>query len=121
MNRDDIDKLLANEETITPSPGFLASVMQAVEREAAMPAPLAFPWKRAWPGFAALGVALSAAIWHLLGSLGDSAVTGMLGEQVEEIVAAAAGPVFPSLVLTVSMTAVSLLVSGSLVRTGKHA
>lgn len=48
MNRDDIDKLLANEETFTPSPGFLASVMQAVEREAAMPAPLAFPWKRAW-------------------------------------------------------------------------
>ena len=45
----------------------------------------------------------------------------MLGEQVEEIVAAAAGPVFPSLVLTVTMTAVSLLVSGSLVRTGKHA
>ncbi|MGD0368298.1 MAG: hypothetical protein ABSA94_12655 [Acidobacteriaceae bacterium] len=42
-------------DSILPSSGFADSVMTAVAREAAAPAPIAFPWKRALPGFVAAG------------------------------------------------------------------
>jgi hypothetical protein len=45
-----IDTILATEEELIPSSGFLASVMERVEEEAAAPAPIRFPWKRAIPG-----------------------------------------------------------------------
>jgi hypothetical protein len=45
-----IDTILATEEELLPSSGFLASVMERVEDEAAAPAPIRFPWKRAIPG-----------------------------------------------------------------------
>lgn len=45
-----IDRILAAEEELIPSSGFLASVMERVEEEAAAPAPLRFPWLRALPG-----------------------------------------------------------------------
>ena len=45
-----IDTILATEEELIPSSGFLASVMERVEEEAAAPAPIPFPWKRAIPG-----------------------------------------------------------------------
>ncbi len=51
------DNILADEEELIPSSGFLASVMERVHEEARMPAPLPFPWKRAVPGIAlAIGV-----------------------------------------------------------------
>lgn len=45
-----IDHILATEEELLPSSGFLASVMERVHEEAAAPQPLAFPWVRAVPG-----------------------------------------------------------------------
>jgi len=48
-NDDQIDRILSGEEEIVASAGFTASVMEAVRREAAEPAPIPFPWKRAWP------------------------------------------------------------------------
>ncbi|HEY1500760.1 MAG TPA: hypothetical protein VGF88_14360 [Acidobacteriaceae bacterium] len=49
----DVDRaLFADHDSILPSSGFAASVMSAVQAEAAAPAPLAFPWKRALPGLA---------------------------------------------------------------------
>jgi hypothetical protein len=33
-----------------PSSGFLSSVMERIEQEAAAPPPVPFPWKRAVPG-----------------------------------------------------------------------
>jgi hypothetical protein len=45
-----IDRILAAEEELLPSSGFLASVMERVQEEAAAPAPIPFPWKRAIPG-----------------------------------------------------------------------
>ena len=47
-----IDHILATEEELVPSSGFLASVMERVHDEARMPAPIRFPWKRAIPGIA---------------------------------------------------------------------
>jgi hypothetical protein len=46
-----MDEILGTEEELIPSSGFLASVMERVREEAAAPAPIPFPWKRAVPGF----------------------------------------------------------------------
>jgi hypothetical protein len=46
----EIDRILATEDALVPSSGFLASVMDHVQEEAAAPAPIPFPWKRALPG-----------------------------------------------------------------------
>src|SRR5262245_14322302 len=55
--KDELDRALSNEPDIDPSPAFVRTVMAAVEREAAGPPPLPFPWLRAAPiGVAALGV-----------------------------------------------------------------
>ena len=45
-----MDNILANEPELIPSSGFLASVMERVQEEAAAPPPIPFPWKRALPG-----------------------------------------------------------------------
>ena len=45
-----INRILASDEELIPSSGFLASVMERVQEEARMPAPIPFPWKRAVPG-----------------------------------------------------------------------
>jgi hypothetical protein len=46
----EIDHILATEEELIPSSGFLSSVMESVQEQAAAPPPIAFPWKRAIPG-----------------------------------------------------------------------
>lgn len=46
----EIGHILATEEELMPSSGFAASVMERVRQEAALPAPLPFPWKRVLPG-----------------------------------------------------------------------
>ncbi len=50
MDSSPIDNILATEEELIPSSGFLASVMERVQEEARTPAPIRFPWKRAVPG-----------------------------------------------------------------------
>ena len=47
---DAIDRILAAEEELVPSSGFLAATMERVREEAAAPPPIPFPWKRAVPG-----------------------------------------------------------------------
>jgi len=50
VRSDDIDRVLSTEDSIVPSSGFAASVMEAVRRDAETPSPIPFPWKRALPG-----------------------------------------------------------------------
>jgi hypothetical protein len=45
----EIEGILATEDDLIPSSGFLASVMERVQQEAAAP-PIPFPWKQAIPG-----------------------------------------------------------------------
>jgi hypothetical protein len=45
----EIGHILAGEEELMPSSGFVASVMDRVRQEAALPAPLPFPWLKAVP------------------------------------------------------------------------
>jgi hypothetical protein len=58
MKQDEIDHILSREDEILPSSGFAVSVMDAVRREAAVPPPIPFPWKRALPGLLVAGFAL---------------------------------------------------------------
>ncbi len=71
-----IDRILATEEELAPSSGFLASVMERVQEEAAAPPPIPFPWFRALPG-----ILLAAGVlgWggYELARLTLTAVTGM--------------------------------------------
>jgi len=47
---DAIDRVLASDDPLVPSSGFLSSVMERVREEAIAPQPIPFPWKRAFPG-----------------------------------------------------------------------
>ena len=53
MRHDELDRILSEENDLTPSSGFLESVMETVRSDASAPPPIPFPWKRAWPGVAA--------------------------------------------------------------------
>lgn len=49
----DLDAALRpDQDTLLPASGFADSVMSAIHREAAAPAPIPFPWRRAFPGLA---------------------------------------------------------------------
>ena len=60
VEQNGIDRILATEEALIPSSGFLASVMERVREEAAAPAPIPFPWKRALPGMVVVAGVLGA-------------------------------------------------------------
>jgi hypothetical protein len=61
MSRDDLERILASERGVTPSPDFVSRVMSGVRREAALPPAIAFPWRRLRPILVACGAALAAA------------------------------------------------------------
>ena len=61
---DAIERILATDEEIVPSSGFLAGVMEHVREEAAMPEPIPFPWKRAIPGIVLVAGVLGWAVWE---------------------------------------------------------
>jgi len=63
MRHQELDRILSSETGIVPSSGFTTSVMEAVRREAAMPPPIPFPWKRALPGLAACLAILVVAVF----------------------------------------------------------
>jgi hypothetical protein len=74
MNDAEIDPVLSGQDEILPSAGFVACVMDAVRREAAVPPPIPFPWKRALPG-----LALALVVMALVAVGGVFAVTHGLG------------------------------------------
>jgi hypothetical protein len=106
---DDIERLLGDEDEITPSARFLPAVMDAVQREAAAPRPLEFPWLRALPGLVATVAALAVATWHGIGSLSDPATSAVLAEELRELMALAAGVGLQWVVLAIAVTIVSAL------------
>jgi hypothetical protein len=58
MKTEKLDRILAAEDELVPSSGFLASVMERVQDEAATPTPIPFPWKRIKVGIAMVVVLL---------------------------------------------------------------
>jgi len=71
----EIDRILATEQPLVPTSGFLASVMERVREEAAAPAPIPFPWKRALPGMVVaagiLGAGAFEFVRHALPAAGE--------------------------------------------------
>ncbi len=65
--REDLDEILARDEELVPSSGFLNSVMERICEEAAAPMPIPFPWKRTVPGMVLIAGALSWAAIELVG------------------------------------------------------
>ena len=53
-----LDRILGDQDTLLPSSGFAASVMDAIQQQASAPAPIPFPWKWAIPGICAVLAAL---------------------------------------------------------------
>ncbi len=62
----EIETILAGEAELIPSSGFLASVMERVAEEAALPAPIPFPWKRAMPGMVLAAGVISGGVIELI-------------------------------------------------------
>lgn len=60
MSHDELDHILSGEKNNAPSLTFVPKVMGAIQREASIPAPIPFPWRRAAPGLAIGAVALIA-------------------------------------------------------------
>ena len=111
----------SNEDRITPSPQFLASVMRDVEREAASLPPLKFPWMRALPVFLAALVAIIAATAHGISLLDDPLAITLLDRQLGQITNIAAGYELHWIVLAVAATIISLTLSSGVVRGRKRA
>ena len=59
---DDLDRIMAHEDEIVPSSGFVNSVMSEVLGEASAPPAIPFPWKRFLPGLVFATFALVAAV-----------------------------------------------------------
>jgi hypothetical protein len=85
-----LDEMLASEEEIVPSSGFLSAVMERVEDEARMPARIAFPWKRAMPGLAVVGGVIGWLVVELV-----RAAIGAMGQGLSTTVKIPAGLVQP--------------------------
>ena len=121
MNNDDIQRILADEDKITPSTGFPVSVMAAVQREATAPQPLDFPWFHALPGFLATVAAFGVALWQGIGALRDPAIVAALDEQLHQFTTFAVDIGLQWILLAVAITIISLMLSSTLGRVRNRA
>jgi len=115
-----IDSILAAEDELLPSSGFLASVMEQVEQEAAMPPRLPFPWKRVIPGILFTAAAFTYG-GYKLARLGPSALPApSLPLPALHLPAVAALPIEQAgwIALALGLTLLSWLLSRRLVGRG---
>jgi hypothetical protein len=101
---DDIQPIHRTEDRIEPTPHFAGRVMAAVRREAMLPLPIPFPWRRVAIG-AALGLGASTAF------ASSPAVTSGVQDALAEI-ARASGAIDPLYFGT--LTGVLVLTLGTL-------
>jgi hypothetical protein len=72
MDREELDRILVEEDELVPSSGFAATVMNRVETETAAPQPIPFPWKRALPGMVLAAAVLVWAAVEMARAIGKS-------------------------------------------------
>ena len=100
MDLSRIDRILASDEPLIPSSGFLGSVMERVREEAAAPPPIPFPWKRAVPGILLIagifGWATFELIRHGLPAAGSLAAVGSASITMPHLSVAATQPFEPA-------------------------
>lgn len=112
--QNDIDRLLTDEDKLTPSSKFLESVMAAVEREAAARRPIEFPWFRALPGIVAMIVALTVAMWSGIGALNEPGTIAAVDERVLQLTVFATSIGLHWILLATLITVVSVILPSSL-------
>ena len=103
---DELDRILLQEPTVSPSREFTRDVMMAVHREAAAPPPIEFPWHRFLAGVCT-NVALLVVIFMLLDSAYESGsgpidtadLLSALGSPVGYGLTAATGAIFGSIMV----------------------
>jgi hypothetical protein len=116
MQADELDRLLANEGNISPSPDFTAAVMSNILRETATPRGIGFPWKPVLFGFASAALAIGAGIGlgsespHQVLAAQTSLHTEWLDSWTANVAAAVANPAAGALVLAVIVALVPLVV-----------
>jgi len=116
MQPDELDRLLSEEGSISPSPDFTNAVMSAVRREAATPRSIGFPWKPVVFGVASAalsivaGVGLGGAAQSAVLAVQPSVMTESLNDWVAHVAAGAANPAVSALMLSVVVALVPLAV-----------
>lgn len=70
--------LAGSSDELTPSSGFVLSVMESIQAETREVSPIAFPWRRVVPGMVAVLCGLVALIVFALRSLGSGAASRTL-------------------------------------------
>ncbi len=112
MNENDLDRVLSEREEIVPSSGFTASVMDAVQQEAAMPAPIPFPWKWALPGLVVCILLVVGLIARWVQSAGHAEYSVAATRPMERFLSALPhGLMGASALVAVEWSALALLVS----------
>jgi hypothetical protein len=110
---DDIDRVLSSDDSIVPSSGFAASVMEAVRRDAETPPPIPFPWKRALPGLIyCLGALVTLLIMGLSRPGGGPELSNRLARILEVAKDAGLGWIVVALVVSLVSVVVSMRVVG---------
>ena len=116
MRTDELDSIFSQTIDIIPSTGFTSRVMDAVRLEAADPSPIAFPWKRAIPGF--VGAAIILVVCIIAAMSDGSSVTPAPEHPLTDIAKSAGlGWILISLLLTLVSVTVSM---GMIRRTTAH-
>ena len=115
MRPDDIHRILAGEYSIAPSPTFAASVMRAIEQETRTLPPLAFPWRRALPGWLAL---LACLVAGGIGIARDVAWVQALETSVATLSTKTSALQLEWIALSMLVTAASLVLGNAFVRRG---
>jgi hypothetical protein len=116
MQPDELDRLLSEEGSISPSPEFTAAVMSKVMREAATPGGIVFPWKPVVFGIASAalsivaGVGLGTAAASPAVAVEPDAMTELLNSWVAHVAAGVPNPAVSALVLSVVVALVPLVV-----------
>ena len=113
MIDDDIDRVLASDDSIVPSSGFAASVMEAVRRDADVPPPIPFPWKRVLPGLVyCLGALAALLIMGLSQAGGGTALSNRLTRILEAATDVGAEWIAVALVVSLVSVVFSIRVVG---------
>lgn len=109
MKPDDLDRWMSDDDTIVPSSGFSASVMEAIRHEASDRHAMPFPWKRALPGLVMTVLAMVAVLWSGFQAFNASEAGASPRDLLPSLVAVTAGGEAVWVILATLMTIVLVM------------
>jgi hypothetical protein len=104
-HRGAIDNILASEDQLVPSSGFVASVMERVREESIAPKPIPFPWKLALPGMVLAAGTIGWLIYEFIRMALSGTLTGGLTSSLTmpQIPAAAQQSLMPAIWIALAL------------------